>query len=340
MEKKVDLSMFLDFNSSIAFLKNFKKKCHIFNDDNWDIDIYNKNKYEEYLKNMPFFYLDFDEEYDSKIQLEYHLLKKIPWHYDFDIYEKVLDELYIINKDDLWNNYNYTKKYINNKNDDTKTKHYIPNINEIKKYIPRGYLIAPIDTENIELKIDKTINENLITLDKDTEKIPDNSSEEKNQTKNDIDKLYNIIIGNDIDLTKETFTKFINNDDNKIFFDISYMPSDRIIKYYFDNNNSINLQKFKEKTAYIISFDEEKYLKKLKLLVNNKYDTLVEEKFTNMSESSVNPINDETNKPKSYNFFNFKNKSWEKKIINMSLWLFLYILIIIFIFIIVISFIK
>ena len=43
MEKKVDLSMFLDFNSSIIFLKKFKEKLDIFNDDNWNIDIYNKN---------------------------------------------------------------------------------------------------------------------------------------------------------------------------------------------------------------------------------------------------------------------------------------------------------
>ena len=163
MEKKVDLSMFLDFNSSIIFLKKFKEKLDIFNDDNWNIDIYNKNTYEKRLQSMPFFYLDSHDEYDSDIKLEYNLLKNIPWHYDFDIYEKVLHELNIVKENDIWDNYKHTKKYISNDND-TKTKNYYPNINEIKKYIPRGYLIPPIDKENIELKIDKTINKNSIQI--------------------------------------------------------------------------------------------------------------------------------------------------------------------------------
>ena len=129
MKKKIDLSMFLDFNSSINFLKKFKEKIDTFNDDNWNIDIYNKNTYEKRLTSMPFFYLNTDDEYDYDKKIEYRLLKNIPWHYDFDIYEKVLYELNIIKEDDLWNSYKHTKKYISNDNDTT-TKNYYPNISD------------------------------------------------------------------------------------------------------------------------------------------------------------------------------------------------------------------
>ena len=94
---------------------------------------------------------------------------------------------------------------------------------------------------------------------------------------------------------------------------------------------------FKDKTKTIINY-KKKYEIYLDDLINTEN---IQENFTNFFESSVNPINDETNSPKSYtNIFNFKNKLWEKKIINISLWVFLYILIILFIFAIVISFIK
>jgi hypothetical protein len=348
MEKKVELSMFLDFNSSINFLKKFKEKLDIFNDDNWNIHIYNKNTYETRLKSMPFFYLDSNDEYDSDIKLEYNLLKNIPWHYDFDIYEKVLHELNIIKEDDIWNNYKHTKKYISNDND-TKTKKYYPNINEIKKYIPRGYLIPPIDKENIELKIDKTINKNSIKIDENNDKINapiiilDNydSTEKPTTVDTNIVKLYYKIIDNDKTLTKNKFTNFMNK--NKIFFDklvnsnIYISSYDDIVNYYFNNNDEIILSSFKVKTKMILNYNKyyEIYLDDL---INTEN---IQENFTNFFDSTFIPINDETNSPNSYtNFFNFKNKSWEKKIINISLWVFLYILIILFIFAIVISFIK
>jgi hypothetical protein len=348
MEKKVELSMFLDFNSSINFLKKFKEKLDIFNDDNWNIHIYNKNTYETRLKSMPFFYLDSNDEYDSDIKLEYNLLKNIPWHYDFDIYEKVLHELNIIKEDDIWNNYKHTKKYISNDND-TKTKNYYPNINEIKKYIPRGYLIPPIDKENIELKIDKTINKNSIKIDENNDKINapiiilDNydSTEKPTTVDTNIVKLYYKIIDNDKTLTKNKFTNFMNK--NKIFFDklvnsnIYISSYDDIVNYYFNNNDEIILSSFKVKTKMILNYNKyyEIYLDDL---INTEN---IQENFTNFFDSTFIPINDETNSPNSYtNFFNFKNKSWEKKIINISLWVFLYILIILFIFAIVISFIK
>lgn len=348
MEKKVELSMFLDFNSSINFLKKFKEKLDIFNDDNWNIHIYNKNTYETRLKSMPFFYLDSNDEYDSDIKLEYNLLKNIPWHYDFDIYEKVLHELNIIKEDDIWNNYKHTKKYISNDND-TKTKNYYPNINEIKKYIPRGYLIPPIDKENIELKIDKTINKNSIKIDENNDKINapiiilDNydSTEKPTTVDTNIVKLYYKIIDNDKTLTKNKFTNFMNK--NKNFFDklvnsnIYISSYDDIVNYYFNNNDEIILSSFKVKTKMILNYNKyyEIYLDDL---INTEN---IQENFTNFFDSTFIPINDETNSPNSYtNFFNFKNKSWEKKIINISLWVFLYILIILFIFAIVISFIK
>lgn len=347
MEKKVDLSMFLDFNSSISFLKKFKEKLNIFNDDNWNIDIYNKNTYEKRLKSMPFFYLDSEDEYDSDIKLEYNLLKNIPWHYDFDIYEKVLHELNIVKENDIWDNYKHTKKYISNDND-TKTKNYYPNIDEIKKYIPRGYLIPPIDKENIELKIDKTINKNSIKIHDNNDKINtpiiqnDNVSTEKPiSVDTNIVKLYYKIIDNNDKLTKEKFINFMNK--NKTFFDklvnsnIIISSYDDIVNYYFNNKDFVNLSDFKDKTKTIINYNK-KYEIYLDDLINTEN---IQENFTNFFESTVNPINDETNSPKSYtNIFNFKNKSWEKKIINISLWVFLYILIILFIFGIVISFIK
>tara|TARA_B000000477_G_scaffold52176_2_gene43904 strand:+ start:73410 stop:74453 length:1044 start_codon:yes stop_codon:yes gene_type:complete len=347
MEKKVDLSMFLDFNSSIIFLKKFKEKLDIFNDDNWNIDIYNKNTYEKRLQSMPFFYLDSHDEYDSDIKLEYNLLKNIPWHYDFDIYEKVLHELNIVKENDIWDNYKHTKKYISNDND-TKTKNYYPNINEIKKYIPRGYLIPPIDKENIELKIDKTINKNSIQIQQNNDitntPIIENdydNTEKPTSVDTNIVKLYYKIIDNNDKLTKEKFTNFMNK--NKTFFDklvnsnIIISSYDDIVKYYFNNNDFIELSDFKDKTKTIINY-KKKYEIYLDDLINTEN---IQENFTNFFESSVNPINDETNSPKSYtNIFNFKNKLWEKKIINISLWVFLYILIILFIFAIVISFIK
>ena len=345
MEKKVDLSMFLDFNSSIFFLKKFKEKLDIFNDDNWNVDIYNKNTYEKRLESMPFFYLDSHDEYDSDIKLEYNLLKNIPWHYDFDIYEKVLHELNIVKENDIWDNYKHTKKYISNDND-TKTKNYYPNINEIKKYIPRGYLIPPIDKENIELKIDKTINKNSIQIQPNNDIINSTIIENDNTEKpisvdSNIVKLYYKIIDNNDKLTKKIFINFMNK--NKTFFDklvnsnIIISSYDDIVKYYFNNKDFIDLSDFKDKTKTIINYNK-KYEIYLDDLINTEN---IQENFTNFFESSVNPINDETNSPKSYtNIFNFKNKSWEKKIINISLWVFLYILIILFIFAIVISFIK
>ena len=347
--------MFLDFNSSIFFLKKFKEKLYIFNDswnnddnDYWNIDIYNKNTYEEILQDMPFFYLDTDVKYksDSDLELEYNLLNNIPWHYDFDIYVKVLQELNNVTEDDIWDNYKYIKKYISNDNDTT-THNYHPNINEIKKYIPRGYLIPPIDKENIELKIDKTINKNAIKIHQNND-ITNTSiqndydnTEKPTSVGNNIVKLYNKIIDNNDndELTKKIFTNFMNK--NKTFFDkllnSNFIISDDIVEYYFNNNDFIDLSHFKDKTETIISYNKN-YEIYLDDLINTEN---IQENFTNFFESTTNPNNDETNPPKSYtNIFNFKNKSWEKKLINISLWVFLYILIIFFIFAIVITFIK
>lgn len=342
--------MFLDFNSSIFFLKKFKEKLYIFN-DSWNTDIYNKNTYKDILHDMPFFYLDTDIKYksDSDLELEYNLLNNIPWHYDFDIYVKVLKELNNVTEDDIWDNYKYIKKYISNDNDTT-THNYHPNINEIKKYIPRGYLIPPIDKENIELKIDKTINKNFIQIQQKNNIINNSiiendydNTEKPTDVNRNIKRLYNKIIDNNDDdkLTKKKFTIFMNK--NKTFFDelvnsyIIISSYNDIVDYYFTKEDYIEFADFEEKTNTIINYDE-KYKKLLDDLINAKN---IQENFTNFFESTVNPNNDETNPPKSYtNFFNFKNKSWEKKLINISLWVFLYILIIFFIFGIVITFIK
>ena len=96
-------------------IKHLYDICKEYSDEiyvnaNRNIDIYNKNTYEKRLQSMPFFYLDSVDEYDSDIKLEYNLLKNIPWHYDFDIYEKVLHELNIVKDNDIWDNYKHTKK--------------------------------------------------------------------------------------------------------------------------------------------------------------------------------------------------------------------------------------
>lgn len=333
--------MFLDFNSSINFLKKFKEKIDIFNDDNWNVDIYNKNTYEKRLQTMPFFYLNSEYDYDNDIKIEYELLKDIPWHYDFNIYEKVLHELNIVKEDNIWNNYKHTKKYISNDND-TKTKNYYPNVNEIKKYIPRGYLIPPIDKENIELKIDKNINNNTHKTIYAPIIEDDDSTEKPSSLDSNINKLYYKILENDNKLTKDKFNSYINK--NKDFFDkiinSNFLVSsyDDIINYYFTNNTFINLSDFKNKTKIIINYDK-KYEAYLDDLINTQN---IQENFSNFDfDSTINPSNDETNSPNSYtNIFNFKNKSWEKKLFNIFLWVFLYILIVLFIFAIVISFIK
>lgn len=343
--------MFLDFNSSIFFLKKFKEKLYIFN-DSWNIDIYDKNTYQEILQDMPFFYLDTDIKYksNSDLELEYNLLNNIPWHYDFDIYVKVLQELNNVTEDDIWDNYKYIKKYISNDND-TKTKNYYPNINEIKKYIPRGYLIPPIDKENIELKIDKTINKNSIQIQQKNDIINNSiiendydNTEKPTSVDINIKKLVKIIDNNndnDNILTKKIFINFMNK--NNTFFDklvnshIFISSDDDIVEYYFKNKDDIKIVDFENKTKKIINYNKN-YEKYLDDLINAEN---IQENFTNFFESTANPKNDETNPPKSYtNFFNFKNKSWEKKLINISLWVFLYILIIFFIFGIVITFIK
>ena len=378
MTESVDLSMFLDFTSSINFLKKFKSKLENFNDDNWNIDIYNKNNYENNLKMMPYFYMDFDKEYDKNIKVEYYMLRNIPWHYDFNIYQNVLNELNIVKFEDLWNNYNYTKKYING--DETITKNYKPNIDEIKKYIPRGYLIPPIDYENVELTINKNLYPGTVVSNpvSDTYDYANSTSgpsgpsgplgplgplgrfgssyDSENSTNNpynsdtplqynideNITKLYNIIKKNDNVVKKTSFNDFLN--DNSIFFNkvSNNIPLNFITSYYFGDNENIELTDFNDKTKFIIKNDNQKFISSLNNLLL-KYQDRIIDTFVNFNNTQVpddklesentEMPNDTTNKSN-------KKNNWEKKIINIGIWLILYFFIIILIFIITYNMIK
>ena len=378
MTESVDLSMFLDFTSSINFLKKFKSKLENFNDDNWNIDIYNKNNYENNLKMMPYFYMDFDKEYDKNIKVEYYMLRNIPWHYDFNIYQNVLNELNIVKFEDLWNNYNYTKKYING--DETITKNYKPNIDEIKKYIPRGYLIPPIDYENVELTINKNLYPGTVVSNpvSDTYDYANSTSgpsgpsgplgplgplgrfgssyDSENSTNNpynsdtplqynideNITKLYNIIKKNDNVVKKTSFNDFLN--DNSIFFNkvSNNIPLNFITSYYFGDNENIELTDFNDKTKFIIKNDNQKFISSLNNLLL-KYQDRIIDTFVNFNNTQVpddklesentEMPNDTTNKSK-------KKNNWEKKIINIGIWLILYFFIIILIFVITYNMIK
>jgi hypothetical protein len=143
----INTTFFLDFSKSINFLKNLKKK---YDDDKyWNNDLYQISNYKELIGIMPYFFIDKDIDLIDYEKYNYSDLEKIPWHYDFNIYEKILNKNKYINENDLWNNYNYTKKYINSNNEEN--KYYKPNIELLKKFIPIGYLIPPMDNENISV---------------------------------------------------------------------------------------------------------------------------------------------------------------------------------------------
>ena len=143
----INTTFFLDFSKSINFLKNLKKK---YDDDKyWDKDLYQISNYKEFVGIMPYFFINKDIDLIDYEKYNYTDLEKIPWHYDFNIYEKILEKNKNINENELWNNYNYTKKYINLNNEEN--KYYKPNIELLKKFIPIGYLIPPMDSENISV---------------------------------------------------------------------------------------------------------------------------------------------------------------------------------------------
>ena len=117
----INTTFFLDFSKSINFLKNLKKK---YDDDKyWNNDLYQISNYKELIGIMPYFFIDKDIDLIDYEKYNYSDLEKIPWHYDFNIYEKILN----------------------------KNKYYKPNIELLKKFIPIGYLIPPMDNENISV---------------------------------------------------------------------------------------------------------------------------------------------------------------------------------------------
>jgi len=151
------ISTHLDIKKGINFLKNLKNKQNNFNDNFWNSDIYKKENYNNYIRTFPYFWLDNDN-YDINNVYKLNELNEIPWYYDFRLYEDVLENMNIIDKKNLWKNFNYTEIYKNNNNLDE--KHYIANDKILKTYIPRGYIIPPFD-KNI-LNINKKNKENKV----------------------------------------------------------------------------------------------------------------------------------------------------------------------------------
>lgn len=165
------ISTHLNIKKGIDFLKNLKNRENKFSKNFWNSDIYNTKIYNNYIRTVPYFWLNNDK-YTINNVYELNELNDIPWYYDFRLYEDVLENLEIIDKKNLWNNFDYSE--INKSNE----KHYIANKDILKTYIPRGYIIPPFDKNILNINI-KKINEtddktklydkNKITNDKYTE---------------------------------------------------------------------------------------------------------------------------------------------------------------------------
>ena len=157
-----------------------------------------------------------------------------------------------------------------------------------------------------------------------------------------ITKLYNIIKKNDNVVKKTSFNDFLN--DNSIFFNkvSNNIPLNFITSYYFGDNENIELGDFTDKTKFIIKNDNQKFISSLNNLLL-KYQDRIIDTFVNFNNTQVPDDklesenteipNDTTNKSN-------KKNNWEKKIINIGIWLILYFFIIILIFIITYNMIK
>lgn len=220
------ISMHLDINKAIIFLKNLKNKQNNFNNNFWNTDIYNKQNYNNYIRTLPYFWLNNDKYTINKV---YNLneLKEIPWYYDFRIYEDVLENMNIIDKKKLFHNFDYTEIY---KNNNILTEiNYIANKEILKSYIPRGYIIPPFD-KNI-------LNINNIKKEKDDDKV---ELFDKNKYNND--KYIEI---------ESEIKDFVNNnvDDLSVIININKIKNIANKNFALldtDNNNYINYNELKK----------------------------------------------------------------------------------------------
>jgi len=248
------ISTHLDIKKGINFLKNLKNKQNNFNDNFWNSDIYKKENYNNYIRTFPYFWLDNDN-YDINNVYKLNELNEIPWYYDFRLYEDVLENMNIINKKNLWKNFNYTEIYKNNNNLDE--KHYIANDKILKTYIPRGYIIPPFDKNilNINKKTIKDDNTSIKNSDKNIEKNNSKYIEIDNTIKNYInDNIDNFILTTNIRKIKNIAEKnfhLLDTDSNNY---ITYQDDLKNLYLNLEINITSNKNIGKKIIRYIINF--------------------------------------------------------------------------------------
>tara|TARA_B110001450_G_scaffold191571_2_gene179758 strand:+ start:2086 stop:3399 length:1314 start_codon:yes stop_codon:yes gene_type:complete len=320
------ISTHLNIKKGIDFLNKLKNNENKFSKNFWNSDIYNKKIYNNYIRTVPYFWLNNDK-YDINNVYQLNELDEIPWYYDFRLYEDVLESLKKIDKKDLWNNFDYSEI---NRSDE---KHYIANKEILKSYIPRGYIIPPFDKNILNInKKNKEIDNKTELYDKKNV-INDKYTEIDNEIKeyinnnvddftiitnigklkkiadknfnlldtdgdniinfNELQKIYLNLQNNDKDII-ESFVNIIdstNNDDiinNKLIND----------NIHLDNTNSINKKNYINSItlSYIKSEDFDKTLNYNKtinsLLIKNLNDKIkiMEEESSEKIDTNIGNI--------------------------------------------------
>ena len=322
------ISTHLNIKKGIDFLNKLKNNENKFSKNFWNSDIYNKKNYNNYIRTVPYFWLNNDK-YDINNVYQLNELDEIPWHYDFRLYEDVLESLKKIDKKDLWNNFDYSE--INRSNE----KHYIANKEILKSYIPRGYIIPPFDKNILNInKKNKEIDDRTELYDK-TNAINDKYTEIDNEIKeyindnvdnfsvivnirklkkiaeqnfylldtdgdniinlNQLQKLYMDLQNNNKDII-ESFVNIIDSTNNHDII------NDKLINdnIHLDNSNSINKKNYINSVtlSYIKSQDFDKTLNYNKsinaVLIKDLNDKIkiMEEESSQKTNTDIENIND------------------------------------------------
>ena len=322
------ISTHLNIKKGIDFLNKLKNNENKFSKNFWNSDIYNKKNYNNYIRTVPYFWLNNDK-YDINNVYQLNELDEIPWHYDFRLYEDVLESLKKIDKKDLWNNFDYSE--INRSNE----KHYIANKEILKSYIPRGYIIPPFDKNILNInKKNKEIDDRTELYDK-TNAINDKYTEIDNEIKeyindnvdnfsvivnirklkkiaeqnfylldtdgdniinlNQLQKLYMDLQNNNKDII-ESFVNIIDSTNNHDII------NDKLINdnIHLDNSNSINKKNYINSVtlSYIKSQDFDKTLNYNKsinaVLIKDLNDKIkiMEEESSQKTNTDIENIDD------------------------------------------------
>ena len=322
------ISTHLNIKKGIDFLNKLKNNENKFSKNFWNSDIYNKKIYNNYIRTVPYFWLNNDK-YDINNVYQLNELDEIPWHYDFRLYEDVLESLKKIDKKDLWNNFDYSE--INRSNE----KHYIANKEILKSYIPRGYIIPPFDKNILNInKKNKEIDDRTKLYDK-INSINDKYTEIDNEIKEYInDNVDNFTVITNISKLKKIANKNFNlldtdgdniisfNELHKIYINLQNNNKDIIESFvniinstnnhdiindklindniHLDNSNSINKKNYINSVilSYIKSKDFDKTLNYNKsinaVLINDLNDKIkiMEEKSSQKTDTNIENIDD------------------------------------------------